>query len=151
MGIITRLITLFIYDFANENMIRFSINFTTFVFISFFLYFFVPLRYVDQSALYTNTVSSVLGPMATLTKLVKTRNNDYLHVPMFVFGGTKYVLWLIYGIGEGSFPIAFAQLCGLIIVLLSFWVYYCNSSNVLNLTIIQEILTLIHLPCFFLP
>ena len=68
----------------------------------------VPRNYVDQVALYTNTISSVIGPMATLNKLVTTRSNDYINVPMFIFGGTKFVLWLIYGIGEGAFPIAFA-------------------------------------------
>jgi len=68
----------------------------------------VPIFFVGTLALMANTISAGIGPMSTLTKLIITRDNHYLNIPMFLFGGIKFLMWFIYGVGEGAFPIAFS-------------------------------------------
>jgi uncharacterized protein with PQ loop repeat len=63
---------------------------------------------VSYFALIANTISAAIGPMGTLSKLIETRDNVYINIPMFMSGGIKYMIWFIYGVGESAFPIAFS-------------------------------------------
>lgn len=72
------------------------------------LFLFLPINLVSSIALIVNTISAGIGPMGTLCKLTMTRDNRYLNIPMFIFGGLKYLMWFIYGVGESAFPIAFS-------------------------------------------
>lgn len=71
-----------------------------FVSVSFFLQTFLPLHIIGQVAFIANSISAGIGPMSTICYLYKTGNNDYINIPMFLFGGLKFTIWFTYGLVE---------------------------------------------------
>jgi len=76
----------------------------------------VPVWIIEQLALLASTISACVGPMETLNKLMVTRDEGFLNVPMFFFCGVNAVIWTVYGIAVDSYPVFVANGVGAITI-----------------------------------
>lgn len=133
-GFISNLFTLAIYDVANGDLRALSLSLLYFITVSLILQTLLPLNAVASLAFIANAISAGVGPMSTVCYLYYTKDNTYMNIPMFLFGGLKFSIWFTYGLVEQAFPILFSQSFGLFIVANAFFLFFSNKSKHLLFT-----------------
>lgn len=111
------------YDIVNGDLKSLIFSLLYFLSVILILQTLMPLNTIATLAFIANAISAGVGPMSTVCYLYYTKDNSFINVPMFLFGGIKFSIWFTYGLVEQAYPILFSQSFGLFIVLNALIVY----------------------------